>query len=382
MPLPCRRMSPPLCQVNKVVGSPIEKLASRKGSQVMSSRINRAGLVALAIFALVGCQSGPRWAWWKHDTSPENASLVARAAPMLPSTQSVPLSATAAATPAATAPPSANSIAGAMPPSANSLAAAGIGPASIPIPSTSPASMGGPLSGAPNAYPSAALSGMSTATSPMPPSATMAASTLAPSPTSAMGAGPYDPNGYRPASATTAASAAAVPISVSAPDTDRYGVMPPSSGAEPDRYTMVPDAPLTAGARPNANMSAGEHYGNAIGAPSAGPPAAAPVATAPISAGGEPDRYGMTPAASQPAAALSAPSSAAPPAAATVCISSPAGQYRPGGTTTYAGLPASGVEIASRPTTGSASATPAAAAPTGSTLMPSSTPGIDAGTRY
>ena len=63
----------------------------------MSSRINQIGLVVVAIFALVGCQSAPRWAFWKHDTSPENASLVAKStAPALPSTQSVPQSLAAA----------------------------------------------------------------------------------------------------------------------------------------------------------------------------------------------------------------------------------------------------------------------------------------------
>ena len=54
-----------------------------------------------------GCQSGPRFAWWKHDKAPDDTSAVARSAttPTLPSAQATPQAvAVAGLTPAA--PPS------------------------------------------------------------------------------------------------------------------------------------------------------------------------------------------------------------------------------------------------------------------------------------
>ena len=222
----------------------------------MSSRINQIGLVVVAIFALVGCQSAPRWAFWKHDTSPENASLVAKStAPALPSTQSVPQSlAAASAPPAAT-----NSIVGATPPSANSMAAAlGTTPASISIPQTSPATTAAAtvappaaVAATPTAYPSSSVTpyGGIAATKPAAttPPAVAAATPMTASPIAT--SGPYDPNAYRPASATSPASAPAVSLaSEGSTDADRYGALTPSMGNEPDRYSMVPDAPLTAGA--------------------------------------------------------------------------------------------------------------------------------------
>ena len=88
----------------------------------MKTKSLRVSCVALIALAIVGCQSGPRWAqmpqklaWWKKDAPAADSSLVARAAdgvtpaepapPTLPSTLATPQSLTAAATP-----PSANSI--------------------------------------------------------------------------------------------------------------------------------------------------------------------------------------------------------------------------------------------------------------------------------
>jgi hypothetical protein len=326
----------------------------------MSSRANRARFVVLAIVALTGCQSGPRWAFWKHDTTPENASLVAHAAPALPSTQSVPQTATVAASPVTAVPLSASSIAAATPPSANSLATAGITPASIAIPTTTPAT----ASPYPTTTPSSGYTGIGAA---VPASAT--------SPGAAHTAtGPYDPNGYHSAAAG-ASPASADPLSISPPETDRYGVIPPSPAGEPDRYTMVPDAPLTASAPPNANMPGRERYGAA--APDA-PMTSVPQTPAAIAAisGADPDRYAAAPAASTSISPQNASSAATPSAAATVRISAPAGQYRPGGTSTYTGSPTSGIEVASRPTTSTASTV---SMPSGDTITPSTAPG--AGTK-
>jgi hypothetical protein len=369
----------------KIVGS-----MGQQGSHVMSSRANHVGLVVVAICMLVGCQSGPRWAFWRHDT-PENSSLVAKStAPVLPSSQSVPQSVTATNAPA-TAPPSTNTIVGATPPSANSMAAAlGTTPASIAIPQTPPAATAGmaaltppPSPSAATAFPNVTPYGGTAATKSTPASPIAASTPSAMASPIATAGGPYDPNAYKPASATSAASSPSDPLaSDGSSDADRYGMMtPPTNSSEPDRYTMVPDAPLTAGAPPNSNMSNDRYSASSMASP---PAATTPVASAPVAAApADAERYGSGPATTASAAqatnSIASPAAAAPSTAATVRIAAPAGQYRPGGTSTFTGLPASGVEIASRPATGPAA--PATPAAIGASAIPSGSPGIDAGTK-
>jgi hypothetical protein len=227
--------------------------------------------------------------------------------------------------------------------------------------------------------------------------------------TSATAGGPYDPNGYRPS--TTAASSGAPSLSLAGDnpsDADRYGAIAPgSAGAgEPDRYSMVPDAPLTASAPPNANMPGPDRY--SMTSPSSTPPiAAAPAspvlganpATAPVvaasqtaaappaaviapAAAGEPDRYAIAPLSTAPAAPATTPISTPaenPSPSATVRITAPAGQYRPGGTGTFTGLPTD-VEIASRPAS-TVSATTMPTAPAGAVALPAAAPTTETGTR-
>jgi len=101
---------------------------------------------------------------------------------------------------------------------------------------------------------------------------------------------------------------------------------PPASD---DRYGNTPTPPAATSAMPSANP-------------------ATPTTTP------------YTPPAITPASRQSnAPaSSAATVATSTVRIDAPAGQYRPGGTSTYSGVPTTSIEVASRPTTvGPATAT-------------------------
>jgi hypothetical protein len=65
--------------------------------------------------------------------------------------------------------------------------------------------------------------------------------------------------------------------------------------------------------------------------------------------------------------------------AATVRITAPAGQYRPGGTGTFTGLPTD-VEIAFRPAS-TVSATAAPTTPAGTATSPVAAPSAETGTR-
>src|SRR5690348_3546565 len=70
-----------------------------------------------ALVALTGCQSGPGWAWWKHDSAPDASAVARSAEPKLPSAQSTPQPvAIAGLTP--TAPPSSANLAAAGAPGA------------------------------------------------------------------------------------------------------------------------------------------------------------------------------------------------------------------------------------------------------------------------
>jgi hypothetical protein len=331
----------------------------------MRRRTIRTTVIVLIASGLMGCQSGPHWAsslaWWKHDTPPEDASLVARsAAPALPSAQSTPPQMSPAA----------------VPPSAANLAAATSTPAtSAPtspatsLPSTVastpvasyPTTTSPPTSPAvPSAYPTTSVAAAT------PPTSPAAGTTPAgvPGTTMAAQAGPYDPNAYRPSDTLSPSAVAA------ASDDDRYGNS--YVDTEPDRYAMTPSS-----AEPSA--PAGDRYAAIpdrydYQATSTSQPTAATPATS-GSVYGDDDRYGLaaapvTPAASsqvprQPAVAAATPpasvptaqystTSAASPAvstvSATVRINTPPGQYRPGGTSSYlVQSPGNQVEVASRP---------------------------------
>jgi subtilase-type serine protease len=240
-------------------------------------------------------------------------------------------------------------------------------------------------------------SAQSTGGSPGAFSATSTASGLAttrqPAPLASIpAAGPYDPNGYQP-SASVAASQlngssvapttadrygnyATAPPAPSIPpvstplaatpantaSVDRYA-MPAVSGAPmsstpststapstTDRYAYTPAAP-SGTLTPSPVASTSDPYGSPLGAISAGPPATGysnrTTPTAPV--------VNAAPATvmAAPLHSIAADAVAAPPAAtadaATVQIKSPAGQYRPGGTSSYTnGAASNRVDVASR----------------------------------
>jgi hypothetical protein len=332
----------------------------------MKSKSLRSVCVALIALAAVGCQSGPRWAqvpqrlaWWKKDTVAADNSLAARAAdgvtpaepapPVLPSTLATPQSLTAAATP-----PSANSVAAVSPATATAVAA--------PPFSTIPTMSAATIAAAPTAvYPTTA------ATQPIPSSvATVTIPTVtipnaAPTTASAQ-AGPYDPSAYQ--TATVATVPAGSPAQTASGEADRYATT--STGAADDRYAFNPaTAPQTTApptVTPNYTPPASDdRYG---GAPT---PSAATTAT-PATNPATPSTPPFVPPPITPIGPQSnAPANSAETvAAAIVRIDVPAGQYRPGGTSSYSGVPTTSIEVASRPTT-------VAPAPT-ATPLPSNVP--------
>jgi len=317
----------------------------RQGSKPMRRTVVQSTFVALTVIATIGCQSGPRWAWWKKDTPLSDSSAVARTAePALPSSQSTPTAVTAAGIQPATPPSSAN------------LAAAGTA-ASAPLTAATTAPTAGssiyPTTGAPpivatgtlptSGASSVSMAGVTRATTPIPAA-------------TAPAGGPYNPNAYQPA----AAMAATGPNPAAVGGADRYGTVPPSGTAPgAERY----GAPAVASTNPV----------NSAGAP---PVNTAATGIAPSGA----DRYGILPVAA-PTTTAGATPTAAPgygtttsevgtayaPATGAQITTAPAGQYRPAGTSDYIGGPSGNhVEIATRPTTPApapASATPPATYP-------------------
>lgn len=367
--------------------------------------IRQAVCVALMAAGLVGCQSGPRWAkmperlaWWKKDapaTAAAESSLDARTAglaadvpppadPVLPSTVATPQSLTAAA----------------QPPSAKSVAAANaqtITPMTAAI-NNIPTSSAATIASAPSAaYPTTTYpttSAPAAATSPMAATAPVAVST----PSTVMAqAGPYDPNAYQP----VAAKPAVAPVEV-----DRYATATPAASPVTPSTTPIapPAAPATSADRYVATAPAATAASTAATtAPAATAPSANdryaynPTTTTPGYSYSD-DRYGTPSAATTPSAVTPAvtvptttttpavtpaiPQTSTPPynaasvASATVQITAPAGQYRPGGTSTYTGAPTKAVEVASRPTTAAvAPGIPSPTIPTpGATPLPSQVP--------
>ena len=355
----------------------------------MKSSAVRNLLMVMIVAGLVGCQSGPRWAWWKRDTAPEDTSLVARtAAPALPSAQSAPQ---AVGTPG---------MEGAAPPSSANLAAAKA-PAAMPA-STLPAASAATITNAPIAsYPAAAAgSGASVAMSPAASTAAPAAGMVANGTIPTIGAtppaGPYDPNAYQSLASTPTTTPAEITAS-SDGGGDRY--------AATERYSMpaaaVNVAPQTAANEsaaafsPEQYASVGDSYASQSAGDAASPStpasvyqgavtagdAAAGVESMPPSVGdtapATTDRYGLAASQSAPAststAAIAPESDASTPEATaastaganpTVQITSSAGQYRPGGTSSYVGNTTLGhIELASRPTVPQAATTTPPVAP-------------------
>lgn len=320
------------------------------GSATMISSFARRLLTIVACVTLAGCQSAPRFAWWKKEAAPDSSAVARSAESTLPSAQSTPQAvAVAGLTPAA-------------PPSSTNLAAAGTPTAApnISIPTTSPGtvaiappavsqsanSLADKLASAPTKPASAALP---TAPSATLPTATPATPLLAAVPS----AGPYDPNGYKPGSAYGSNSASPTAAAASAPD--RYGI------SSNDHYSTSPaNAP-----QPAASQSFDRYGAPQAAATTTNTPAASPLATPTITPSS--DRYAnalssasaaaspplsSTPSAPpevSPIAVATAPAPIAAPTTAAQLTAAP-GQYRPGGTSSYMGSATTRpVQIASRP---------------------------------
>jgi hypothetical protein len=343
-------------------------------------------LVTIAtLAALSGCQSGPRWAFWKHDSAPDSSAVARSAEPTLPSAQSTPQPvAVAGLTPAA--PPSSANLAAANSPAASSVAVGTSAlPPSMSIPVTSSAtlanapqaaypnaanSLADKLTSAPSATTKAATTGLPTSSLPaLPPtSATshpLAAASAAPA------SGPYDPKAYKP---TTGLAAAGADATGDASDADRYGIgsvgqhsasapmsMPQSPANLPsNRYSAVAGSPSPAPTAPASTIAAAP-------APSKQMPAQSP---APMS-----DRYAMpstlpSSASMNPTTPVSPVTTNGPTASASFVSTTPVtptatpvanqapgirttaavGTYRPGGTSSYTpGAAAAPIEVATRP---------------------------------
>jgi hypothetical protein len=341
---------------------------SGPGSKIMKSTPACTWIVLTTFVALAGCQSGPRWAWWKRDSAVDSSVAARTAEPTLPSAQSAPQPVPIAGlTPAA-------------PPSSNNLAAAGTAPlpagkmnpaVGIPIPPSSQST----LTNAPaaNYNTSTSLADKLTAKSStaMPPSSSalpsmstpsaFAASPttppLAPSPS----AGPYDPKAYNPA--TSLASSGPDPLGASAAGADRYATNP-AAPAKQNVFGMsdpgIPTAADRYGALPSTQSQPAATRTSALATQPATQPA---IATS--------DRYGnpSPPLTNQsqmipplPSANIAAPmaaptaalnSLATPTAAAapsSVQLAAAPGQYRPGGTSSYTtGATTQPLEVAARP---------------------------------
>ena len=302
-------------------------------------------VAALAMAAVTGCQSAPRFAWWKHEKAPDDASVVARSAtPALPSAQSTPQPvAVAGLTPAA--PPSSTNLAataGSTPAGttgatvASTAAAPWAPPVSIPV--TSPST----LATAPTADDSAqnALADKLVSTP----------STMSPATSANVGAiaaaGPYDPNAYKP----MAASVSPNPDHGNADNADRYAAGPAGPSTA---YTVANSQPL-------ASTPADDRYGSPRS--SAAPPAMPGTTPLTDPSAVAVDRYSNPTlptlpektaqfAISPTPGANASAASTTTAGASTVKLASAPGQYRPGRTSTYMNASTtSPIEVASRPT--------------------------------
>ena len=394
----------------------------RETKKAMPGRYSLTVLCAVTIIGLLGCQSGPRWAWWKDSgTPPTDTSLVARtavdsaetASPStdpagvvapdfselasnsvipnavqetgLPSAQATPqtIAARTGPTPSPPAAVAQNSVA------QNSVAqnsvAQNSGPGVLP-PGSAGTIVQAPI--ASYAPPVTPPSSVPSVPSTAPPSASSVASSVAvpTSPTPKL-AGPYDPARYQ---APRSPRIAAVPGG-STPGrypmpagNDRYSTNTGPPTGLSDRYA-VPLASGTATIAPASQQTsqtkvpaAGSSLAT-IPTPRQTGPGQMPAGTSTSSVG---DRYAALPPATGPAAVAhpgGPPPAAAIPQAvpqvssvATVEATTPTGQYRPGGTSTY---PSEQVELARRPaSTGSVGGPQAEGVTVPPTRYPGDTP--------
>jgi ribonuclease E len=337
------------------------------GTRAMRRATIRTMVFALVACGLAGCQSGPNWAsrlaWWKRDAPPEDSSLVARsAAPQLPSAQVTPPQ----VSPSAVPPSAANLAAANTPAVAAATAALPSTAASAPVASYPAVPNPTASAAAPAACPTANSAAAANPAS-LPASASMMPTTPgAPPATVAAQTGPYDPNAYRP-STTLPTVAATMPMAAS--DDNRYA----NGGSEPDRYAVTASAAAaSAPAADRYDSSVPGRYDYPGTSTSQAVAATPPTPPAVSSSVGDDDRYGVAAApvaaqSQQPAVAATVPPAGVPVAqyptpaatgnatsavAATVQLSTPPGQYRPGGTLSYPIQSTGGqVEVASRPAT-------------------------------
>jgi hypothetical protein len=311
--------------------------------------ISKLVIASIVTTGLSGCQTASRWAWWNRG---DGESTVAQsAAPTLPS---------AAATPQAVDVPG---LEPASSPSAANLAAAQ-SPGSVPNRSL-PAASDATIANAPfasysttNAAPvsSAAVSGMSPASRSTTPATAIAS--VPPS-------GPYDPNGYKASEPFAVApsipfdGAAGNPLRTAAATVDRYSMPTANSQTQP---VDSPYAAASAAASVSAAATPKDRYvlptvaatnsqqtdtGSVSSSVAAAPPKNSPEAAFANS----PAPAASQPAASQPAVVTNA-IDVAPDSASTVQLSTPAGKFRPGGTSDYTAANATDhIEVASLPDT-------------------------------
>lgn len=321
---------------------------------------------ALRILALVavltswsGCQSGPRFAWWKHDKAPEDTSAIARSAkPELPSAQAKPQAiAIAGLTPAPS--PSSTNLSAATGATATTPSAIASLPGAVPPSVAIPASSSATVANAPLANYSAenALADKIAATPNSKTAAAGAATPAAALPTQSAAAvpagGPYDPNAYKAA----ASLASATTPGADSPTVDRYGLSsaalaPAASPSAAPIASTTPKSPVMTNSQTLANSPA-DRYGSSA----AVTPAAAPL-TDPAQVAN--DRYSNPTLPSMPDRIAQAPASVEPSApVSAVSVASTAGQFRPGRTSSYINATGkSPIEVASLPP--SPASTPAA----------------------
>lgn len=327
-------------------------------------------LVLVAVLtAWSGCQSGPRFAWWKHDKAPEDTSAVARSAkPELPSAQSKPQAvAIAGLTPSAS--PSSTNLAAATGATASTPSAIASLPGAVPPSVAIPTSSSVALTNAPLANYSAenALADKIAATpnSKIAGAATPAAALSGQSAATVPAGGPYDPNAYKAA----ASLASTTTSGADSPGVDRYGLstaaLAPTTSQPADPIaSTAPTSPVMTNSQTLANSPA-DRYGSSA----AVTPAAAPL-TDPAQVAN--DRYSNPTLPSMPDRIAQAPASVEPSAqVSSVSVASTAGQFRPGRTSSYISATAkSPIEVASLPPSPASTPTPAPA----SNAVPSAAP--------
>jgi len=381
-----QRSRPAVPKIRTDVLNPMKRIVAKRtrrsarswpGSTAMNSNVARTLMVLVSVAGFSGCQSGPRWAWWKNEKAPDSSVVARSAQPALPSAQSTPQAvAIAGVTPAA--PPSSTNLAaaGAMP-----AAAPAVPPVSIPV-TSNPTVANAPLANYPASNPANTLADKLTAapsaaikpTNAPPAAPAVPAATASQLVAAVPPSGPYDPKGYKPSANLTSTGTAAAAAPAAEPDrygmdtADRYAAAPPTNFSESkasdpaDRYTAAAPVAATPAAMPTKPVSEAPIPAKAA---AASPPIAAQspaaIATQPPAAMPQPLVPLAAAPSSSPAAAVSPP---APSAPSGVHLTSAPGQYRPGGTSSYPGsaaMPA--VEIASRPSPPATSAAPVQPAP-------------------